>query len=200
MNKIRGFFRFYNWPELLIAIVLFLGCLSCAKNQADKANHREAANRMNRPVSKTDSMNLHFEIICDTTYRAGHPVEIEFVLRNISDDTLYVLEWYTPFEGILGRIFTITRDGDTLEYQGPMVKRMPPTESDYFGMAPGSTRSAIVDLGRAYDLSKPGNYTLDFRGELDDVVKSKAAIAENGRTHSSIKAKGQPAQFVIVSD
>lgn len=49
-----------------------------------------------------------------------------FTLENLSDETVYVLKWFTPLEGLFGDIFRITRDSEEIPYTGPMVKRGDP--------------------------------------------------------------------------
>jgi hypothetical protein len=48
----------------------------------------------------------------------GETVKLKFTLTNNSEVDLYVLEWYTPLEGIAGEIFRIERDGQLMPYDG----------------------------------------------------------------------------------
>ncbi len=103
--------------------------------------------------------------------KAGQPVTVGIELRNPTAGTLYVLDWHTPFEGLLNDILLVTReDGDELSYSGPMLKRGDPRKDDYFTLAPGATASASIEASRAYDFSKPGRYRIAFRGPLMDVA------------------------------
>src|SRR4051812_12353323 len=54
--------------------------------------------------------------------RAGEAVPVHFRLTNRSGESLAVLTWRTPLEGTFGNDFRVTRDGEELPYQGPMVK------------------------------------------------------------------------------
>jgi peptidyl-Lys metalloendopeptidase len=105
--------------------------------------------------------------------RVGAPVEVLFKLTNRSDTPVYVLKWQTPLEGILGTVFQVTRDGQEVPYQGPMVKRAPPTADSYATLAPGETAQNTVEVTQAWDFKKPGTYRITFRDTLMDVATRK---------------------------
>jgi hypothetical protein len=48
------------------------------------------------------------------TYILGRPVTIDFALTNHSSSELSILKWYTPLEGINGRILEVTCDGNVV--------------------------------------------------------------------------------------
>ena len=106
---------------------------------------------------------------------------IEFTLENRSGDTLRVLKWYTPLEGLNGRILEVTREGKPLPYLGRMVKRGPPAAEDYLSLGRGASASATFDLARAYDLSVPGRYRVAFAGRILDVARQGEAVPRPGR-------------------
>ena len=93
----------------------------------------------------------------------GAAVNVKFTLTNTSPEGLYVLNWFTPFEGLAGDIFRVQRDGVSLPYHGIQVKRGVPTSENYVWLDPGGSVSAEVDLAEGYDFSQPGRYTLQFR-------------------------------------
>lgn len=109
--------------------------------------------------------------------RAGQPVEVRFQLTNPTAKPLHVLRWQTPLEGLMGRIFEVTRDGAEVPYQGPMVKRAAPAASDYTTIAPGATAEASVEASLAYDFSQPGRYRIAFRNELHDVAEGDESLS-----------------------
>ncbi|NIV31465.1 MAG: protease, partial [Anaerolineae bacterium] len=94
---------------------------------------------------------------------AGAAVNVEFTLTNTSPEGLFVLNWFTPLEGLAGDIFRVQLDGVTLPYQGIQVKRGVPTSEGYVWLDPGGSASAEVDLAEGYDFSQPGRYTIQFR-------------------------------------
>lgn len=106
----------------------------------------------------------------------GKPVEVLFRLTNRTQRPLFVLKWHTPLEGVRSNLFTVTRDGAGLPYQGPMVKRAAPTAGDYVTIAPGASVEARVDVSQVYEMAPPGNYQLTFRDELMDVATEQAEV------------------------
>jgi hypothetical protein len=110
--------------------------------------------------------------------RAGDPVTLEFTLVNRGTAGRYVLRWYTPLEGIYGKIFHVTRDGEPLEYGGPLVMRGDPLPDDYVWVDAQGSVSAEVDLATAYDLTQPGTYSIGcIAPEISHVAQSRAEMA-----------------------
>ena len=93
---------------------------------------------------------------------SGEEVEITFTLTNTSDTPLYVLKWYTPLEGIAGEIFRVTRDGQTIPYEGILAYRDSPLPEDYILLNPNQSIKASMHFEPSYDFSKPGNYEIKF--------------------------------------
>jgi hypothetical protein len=89
-------------------------------------------------------------------------VPVTYTLRNEGPADVRVPMRFTPLEGILGDIFTVTLDGRPLEYRGRMVKRGPPGEDEFVTLAPGDHAHATVDLLEGYDLARAGHYTVRF--------------------------------------
>jgi len=106
----------------------------------------------------------------------GQPVEVLFRLTNRTQRPLYVLKWHTPLEGVRSNLFTVTRDGAELPYQGPMVKRAAPSADSYVSIAPGASVEARVDASLVYEMTAPGRYRLTFRDELMDVATEQAEV------------------------
>lgn len=118
--------------------------------------------------------------------RAGGPIEVRFTLVNRSDRALYVLRWYTPLEGIYGNILTVERAGEPVSYQGPLAKRGDPGKDDYLELAPGKALDATIDLGPAYDFSRPGRYTARFSRGLADVATDPATLPRPRDAHQAV--------------
>jgi hypothetical protein len=94
---------------------------------------------------------------------SGEPIMVYFLLENHTQQGLYLLKWYTPLEGIAGDIFEVTRDGQTIPYQGPLASRAAPTPDSYVFVEPDKGVTAEVDIAEAYDFSQLGTYTIKFR-------------------------------------
>jgi hypothetical protein len=80
----------------------------------------------------------------------GDSVELEFMLTNHFETGIYILEWYTPLEGVVGEIFHVERDGQPISYEGPLVMRGDPIPEQYIFLDAGASASATVDLARVY--------------------------------------------------
>lgn len=95
-------------------------------------------------------------------------VMVTVTVTNTTNETQYLLAWQTPFAlGSSGAptapLFEVTRDGLAVPYVGRQIKRAAPTAADYIALAPGSSRSASVNLGALYDLSASGAYSVRWR-------------------------------------
>ncbi len=59
-------------------------------------------------------------------------------------------------------LFTITRDGQPVAYEGMHVKRPAPTMRDYMTLRPGASKTFNVELSADYDMTVPGNYSIQY--------------------------------------
>ena len=113
------------------------------------------------------------------------PIEIEFRVTNQSDQAVYLLNWYTPLEGIFGNIFQVTFEGQELPYLGPQVMRAAPLAEQYILLEPGGSATAVVDLSTTYDFYNAGHYSIAFKSPqishlVDDTAKFTTAVDELG--------------------
>ncbi|MGD2147085.1 MAG: hypothetical protein PVH41_10355, partial [Anaerolineae bacterium] len=109
----------------------------------------------------------------------GRSVELTFTLFNRSDTALYVLNWFTPLEGLGGQIFRVERDGEAVPYEGPLAYRGDPTPEAYVLLGAAESVSAEVDLATAYDFSKAGVYTVEFLSpSISHVARTEAELAK----------------------
>lgn len=91
-------------------------------------------------------------------------VELEFTLKNDTAEPLEVLKWGTPFEGEFNdNMFDVTKDGQPLPYLGRQFKRATPQKEDFILMAPQSELSATLFLEKAYAITGPGLYAVQYR-------------------------------------
>jgi peptidyl-Lys metalloendopeptidase len=164
------------------AVALALTCAGPGQGKAD--------------VARDD---LRFRLDAQATYTAGGPVPIGFTLENLSDRPLRVLTWYTPLEGLNGKIFRVARDGRQVEYRGRMVKRGNPTAADYVRVPPRSSVSASVDLATAYDLSTPGAYRVEFVGRIHDVTPKEGAVPRAADDQRGLDITGNAVDLRIVA-
>ncbi|GMU03108.1 hypothetical protein KH5H1_72290 [Corallococcus caeni] len=131
--------------------------------------------------------------------KAGEPVEVLFKLTNRGDTPVWVLKWQTPLEGILGTVFQVTRDGEEVPYQGPMVKRAAPSADSYMAIAPGATVENTVEVTQAYDFKKPGTYRITFRDALMDVATRKEDVPRAGGDYKSTPVTCAPVDVTVAA-
>jgi len=113
---------------------------------------------------------------------AGSPVLLRFTVTNTGPGALQILRWNTPFEaGWFAPFVSVTRDGQALPWQGPVLKRGDPAAEDYFRLEPGAAKTAELDLALPVDLSRPGRYRVVPRIHLVDVFEAQAAVPPRPR-------------------
>jgi hypothetical protein len=131
-------------------------------------------------MPSTPSPNLSGPIECTldsvTPLEAGGTVAVRMRLMNRSNEPVWFLRWNTPFEGWRGTIFTVTRGGAEIPFQGPMMKRGDPGAEEYVQIPAGQSVVGTADLSQIYDLGKPGLYELKVTGSLQDVVKGGTGV------------------------
>ena len=128
----------------------------------------------------------------------GGAVNVTFTLTNTSSEGLFVLNWFTPFEGLAGDIFRVQRDGVSLPYHGIQVKRGVPIPEHYVWLDPGGSATAEVDLAEGYDLSQPGRYTLQFRSpRLSHTAKTPEEQATSFEELAMMQIPSDPVSVTI---
>jgi hypothetical protein len=156
--------------SLLICLALLTTAVGCAPTSSGEAAES--------PVSEA-TPTLEATIEVPATLTSGEVVKLRFTLTNNTDTRLYVLKWYTPLEGIMGKIFRVERDGQVIPYQGILATRVAPPPEAYILLDAGESVSAEVDLATAYDFSKAGEYTIEFLSpSISHVAKTEAEMAK----------------------
>lgn len=140
---------------------------------------------------------LSCEITGEESYRSGEPAVFMFRLENRSARAVFVLKWHTPLEGIMSRIFKVTRDGEELEYQGLMARRGDPVAEDYEEIAPGEAASASFDLAKVYDLAPAGDYDLEFVSRILDVTTDRSEVPRPLDRHQPLDVECNDLAFSI---
>lgn len=116
------------------------------------------------------TLRCHLEIAQTTP--VGVPVVLTQTLTNTTNHSIEVLQYHTPFEGILGDIFELKFGVDTLTYRGPMVKRLPPGDEDWLKVEAGDSLTAFVDIAKAWDLDQAGEYQLQLKKTISYRIDS----------------------------
>lgn len=122
---------------------------------------------------------IRTELTLDTPFLdSTQNVYVTFTMTNVSDHTVRVLSWVTPFDGVEGNLFEVARNGEPVPYEGRVYKRPAPTDADYIVLAPAESRSVEVELSRFYAISYGGEYLIRFRhasydhNHVQDLTKS----------------------------
>jgi len=129
------------------------------------------------------------------------PVEVEFTVRNLSDQAVYLLNWYIPLEGILGDIFRVSHDGQALEYLGPQVTRAAPLADQYILIEAGQSKTAVVDLSSVYDFSQAAVYKIAYQSPLiSHVVMHPSEFATTLDELGPVQIPSQPVEVEILAE
>jgi peptidyl-Lys metalloendopeptidase len=91
-----------------------------------------------------------------------------------------LLKWFTPVDGMEEPLFTVTRDGQQVQYLGAHYKRPGATDADYLKLASGESLTWKVDLTEFYDLSQTGDYKVQFN--VGPMQSTELKVAIEGRT------------------
>jgi hypothetical protein len=135
---------------------------------------------------------LRFYLASVGPHEPGQQVMVSFELRNGSTEAVWVLKWYTPLEGLKGRILRVRRDGTEIPYVGPMIKRGAPGREDYVLIPPSGRASSQFELSRFYDLSAPGDYRVEFVGRIHDVVPDGQPLPRPQEVQRAVDVPGDP--------
>jgi peptidyl-Lys metalloendopeptidase len=91
---------------------------------------------------------------------------VEVTVTNTSRKVVRLPKWQLPSDFIDAKLFTVSRDGEAVRYEGRMIKRGQPQAEDFAILRPGESRRTLVDLSAAYDLSRSGQYVVSFNAPL----------------------------------
>jgi peptidyl-Lys metalloendopeptidase len=120
-------------------------------------------------------------------------VFVRFTLNNDSNEDLYVLSWQTPLRGVDENIFDVRRDGQQVDYIGRLFKWATPRAEDFIRIPAGGSVSARVELSSVYDISRSGEYSIQYRVPLREALRAtgaKVAAARLGNIESNVLTLG----------
>lgn len=122
--------------------------------------------------------------------------KVEVTLTNTSRKTLRIPKWQLPSAVAESNLFRITRDGKEVGFEGAMVKRAVPTAAEFAILRPGHSHRSVVSLGQAYDLSRPGHYTVTYAAPLQYASLS-GGVRLQQRNGVPMVAQGAPIRMVL---
>ncbi|HJW47611.1 MAG TPA: M35 family metallo-endopeptidase [Lysobacter sp.] len=85
--------------------------------------------------------------------------------------------WELPSEFIEAKLFQVSRNGEAVQYEGPMIKRGDkPEAADFAIIKAGESLRTVVDLSGGYDMSKSGEYIVTLSSPLQHASLSSGAM------------------------
>lgn len=146
------------------------------------------------PAAFAGAGGLSAEIQADkASLGVADDVFVRFTLSNESREDLYVLSWQTALRGIEEDIFDVRRDGQPVPYIGRLYKWATPQASDFIRIPAGGSVSARVELSSAYDISRSGDYSIQYRVPVREALRAigaEVASAKLGNIESNVLALG----------
>lgn len=91
---------------------------------------------------------------------------VEVILTNTGNKAARVPKYELPLGELEAKLFQVSRDGEPVAYEGPMIKRGLPLASDFAILAPGQSIRSVVRLADAYDMRKSGTYTITLASAM----------------------------------
>ena len=91
---------------------------------------------------------------------------VQVKVTNSSNEIVRVPYWQLPGSDE-SKLFRVTRNGETVDYTGKIVKRGAPTEAELVTFQPHETKVITVNLADSYDLSRGGSYSVTFNSLLE---------------------------------
>ena len=126
---------------------------------------------------------LRVSIAAATGSAADFLGAVEVTVTNTSRHTVRVPKWQLPSDFIEAKVFEVTRDGEPVQYEGPMIKRPLPRAADFAILRAGESLRVVVDLSAAYDLSKTGDYTVTYKAPLQFASLSTGEMLKYSNGH-----------------
>ncbi|QSX77023.1 M35 family metallo-endopeptidase [Agrilutibacter solisilvae] len=108
--------------------------------------------------------------------KAGFLGAVEVTITNTSRHAVRVPKYALPSDFIESKLFQVSRNGQPVQYEGPMVKRGLPTAEDFTILRAGETKRTVVDLSSAYDMSRSGQYTITLASPLQHASLSSGMM------------------------
>lgn len=126
-----------------------------------------------------------------TSGTSGFLGAVDVQVTNTSNRIVRMPAWQLPSGFLQAKLFEVTRDGQPVAYEGPMIKRGLPSARDFVIVQPGETVRATVDLSAFYDMSKSGQYTVAFSAPLQHASLSTGAMLKS-RNGLPMRAQSAP--------
>ena len=118
-------------------------------------------------------------------------VTVNVDMTNVGSVPVFVPKWYLPSQTSTSGVFTITRDGEPVQYLGALVKRQRFSAADFVKIAAGESLHFKVELSALYDLSATGVYNLQYDAPSVQMLRGPAGNAATAERLAA-QAQSQP--------
>lgn len=125
------------------------------------------------PITRTNPLRVSMFATADGN--------VEVILTNTSNKTARVPKYELPLGELQAKLFSVSRDGQPVAYEGPMIKRGLPLASDFAILRPGQSVRSVVALADAYDMRKGGTYTISLASPLQHASLSNGSMLKTPR-------------------
>jgi peptidyl-Lys metalloendopeptidase len=95
-------------------------------------------------------------------FSASQEVLVTVSISNPNKNSVRILKWFTPRDGVEEPLFAVKVNGEPAAYTGAVYKRPAATGSDYITLKAGESLTNTVNLGDYYDLSRSGDYEISY--------------------------------------
>ncbi|MFC5570611.1 M35 family metallo-endopeptidase [Lysobacter yangpyeongensis] len=122
---------------------------------------------------------LRVSLVAAQASSGGFLGSVDVTITNTSNHTVRVPKWELPSDFLEAKLFQVSRDGQPVQYQGPMIKRGLPNAADFAILRAGETLRTTVDLSGSYDMSKSGEYVVTLASPLQHASLSNGEMLKN---------------------
>ena len=129
------------------------------------------------PAAKSNPLRV--SMVAAPAASGGFLGAIEVTITNTSRHSVRVPKWEMPSEFIEAKLFQVSRNGEAVQYEGPMIKRGLPAAEDFVVLRAGETVRTVVDLSGAYDMARSGEYVVTLASPLQHASLSSGEMLKN---------------------
>lgn len=148
-------------------------------------------------MSVSASRNIVVSVsLPDSATTSDREVLVNVVFTNTGESPVRMVNWFLPDGELDADMFLLSRNGDSVTYLGPLVKRAAPTAQDMITLSPGESISRSVDLGSAYDLSRSGEYSIQYGVASSHLFAPATRTTRRGEIHEMLQVPEMETQLV----
>ena len=137
----------------------------------------------------------------NTSFESSQAVMVHVTISNPNPEDLRVLSWHTPANGVQGALFTVSRDGEPVDYLGALYKRAAPTDQDYITLPAGKSLEYEVNLSQYYSFAESDNYEIEYNTSSQNLyAASGSGKLVSNQLALNVNGRPDPVQKVIVPD